>query len=611
MSRKRYSSNKSQLRKSLGVRLDFTSLLDGSPEKNRSNSRPDSPAIPDNASGGTVNLSEAATEVVPETKRLSNMALDLRRAALADFTDPLLTQDPLKTYNVLALEHPITFSKATLVRAERARATLSAHYMQIEHFQRPFRVGDRDFILGWNPLEVIRSHRRAQKLRSTASTGVSHPLPLSQMSRRGRCFWDITNEECLACFNWMRDALIRRYETESFDNLNGDFNSSNIGSEVGHMPSANGIESLEREKAHISEIDTSKPSLSLPIVKVNNFASAHHSKDNLGSSKSNHRHRHLHPHLPTSISLDPNLPSRQRLFLRSRLRRPSKSRDTSSSGTGLDLSEPLSSADDSAAPIGGFLNVSIEPVSRRIMSRASSTSSSLGIALAKREEWKQGDKSIIESEEAINDEASENTGITRQDHDIKWNMLEELKTGSVKIKLLLNHREVQKRKYATLLEMHKDNSIGTSVATLTVAPSELKTLYQAVNTSYEYVSNLLPIYLKFLTKEIERLSKTKSRVSGSDQIDRLLLLLDRLISQINTKLSINVKNITEKAALSNNSSLTSQLNRDDFGLRNLLFTLAEYGIIVFLYFLWLVLSLVKLSQRGILLVLRILRWVFW
>ncbi|GMM39013.1 hypothetical protein DASC09_063520 [Saccharomycopsis crataegensis] len=313
--------------------------------------------------------------------------------------------------------------------------------------------------------------------------------------------------------------------------------------------------------------------------------------------------------------------------------------------------------DDGVTKILG--NVPIQPISRRIVSNGSSVSS-LGLApkvggkplvhnigrdndLVEFEEddnslepysethrsssnnFEETEERGKETENALDNPSHvEDENHSKRQACFRTGLRDEIRSANIRLSLINNHVEIQRYKYSRAFELTKRNGPGSSnSSSLASSPlssrpenqissvSEFSALYDSTNSSFEWISNLLPIYLKFLTKEIERLSKMKSNLNDnhSDKIDQLLSTADRLISKINTGLSINLKNINEKLSYSNNRLF--KMNSDGLYAQKIFFLVVEYSIIGSLYFIWLTMSFFKLIYKSLALIIKVLQWIFW
>lgn len=220
--------------------------------------------------------------------------------------------------------------------------------------------------------------------------------------------------------------------------------------------------------------------------------------------------------------------------------------------------------------------------------------------------------------EALNNEnkiKKTNSGTSRSSQssrksDVKHNMLNDFKFINANLHLIDNHLSAQKQKYDRLFELDKEYTITTTSPHCNNV-SSFKEQYDKVIKGVEWISTLLPIYLKSLTREVERLNGIKSEIHNdhSDKIDMLLSTSDRLISIINTRLSINLKNINDK--LSHTNSTLMIINKNEFALNKAAFTLIEYSIIGLLYFIWCVISFFKVIFKIVAITWKIIKWIFW
>lgn len=620
--RKRYSSNKNQIKQANGFEL---------PGVKRSRRVVSGGlAVPD-AGGDEQKIHEIilsnSSDILQDTKNMSKMTVKMRQAVIVDFVDPnFACLDSMKRFDITGLEngdlpdqaphqHPSEFkaSRATLNRAERVKVTLGTYYIFLERFQRKFTVDKahkHELVLGWNPVQIIRNELSLDS--SGQGSGVPdiypklHPLASTAFSHnKRRLIWELNQQQVLADYYWSvanwyllrgkHGQLVYLAQgvasqgsggSSQFSSRVTELGSSGRGASLndsGHSSEGQLLPSFEKNDRPVDpdfELDSRRFGGAMPrfnSVQSKVFADSEDSD------------------VDTSLQNGPD-----KLTGLSKGASKEWDEQASKDWEARDWQDSDDDEDDEDERSHAHLGY-IQPISN-LRSRSSSLElTNEDVELA----------ANVVPETSPSQEYLDSSKISLPGHNLfkstsnrSWprdDFINDFKRLDADLAVINIHMSVQARKYERAFGLHCPDSANPL--------AEFTDSYNKCTAAFDMNENLLPIHFSSLTKEIERLNAVKLDINNnySSKIDGLLSTSDRLVSTINTRLSINLKKINEKIASGNFSN--SRLN--DFVFQKLFFTVVEYSIVMLLYITWSVLSLLKFGFKVLLIFWRMIKWIFW
>lgn len=546
-------------------------------ESGGSNNNIDSSMLRQNAQ------SEEEKEKVKEAGQLASVFLEMRKNIMSDFNIDLEHNESLdleRDKNIPGQVRLRNISRATIQRAEKVKVMLNLYYFYVFNTQRETQPKFAGVDGVYNPLQVIRNRRIRKKYHQPPKLAIKTlPYASTVFSRsKHKLVWQVDLTELTYDFNW------RAQHWHELVNPLGElwFPPEDDGTGKHHHHHRH----HDHHHPHLSthHHHSSEKELSYIHDKLfeNDATDEYDSSNN--SSKDD----------VTSMATR----SRKRDKLTSKIRRRSKSpykkkkeQDSKEQlNDGFEYSGERSNADSLGSNLfpmesngsfkGNLLNdISIEPIKnhQRVLSSSDSNGQSndggTGTNITGSSSSKDSDDLEIEELKALN------------------NYLQKLRKLDDLMNFGEHHLTVKEREYSQLINFQKVIKESEEIRQNT------RYLKENVLTKYDGLMNEKSSSLEYYQNELTN--------NYSPRVDKLLLLSDRTIGEVNTTLSLEVRKLSERL-----EKLGPSYKRTG-SLVSLAYWLLENLIVLLLWSIWIGFSIGRMFRFFIMLIWKILKWVFY
>ncbi len=546
-------------------------------ESGGSNNNNDSGMLRQNAQ------SEEEKQKVKEAGQLASVFLEMRKNIMSDFNIDLEHNESLdleRDKNIPGQVRLRNISRATIQRAEKVKVMLNLYYFYVFNTQRETQSKFAGVDGVYNPLQVIRNRRIRKKYHQPPKLAIKTlPYASTVFSRsKHKLVWQVDLTELTYDFNW------RAQHWHELVNPHGElwFPPEDDGTGKHHHHHRH----HDHHHPHLSthHHHSSEKELSYIHDKLfeNDVTDEYDSSNN--SSKDD----------VTSMATR----SRKRDKLTSKIRRRSKSpykkkkeQDSKEQlNDGFEYSGERSNADSLGSNLfpmesngsfkGNLLNdISIEPIKnhQRVLSSSDSNGQSndggTGTNITGSSSSKDSDDLEIEELKALN------------------NYLQKLRKLDDLMNFGEHHLTVKEREYSQLINFQKVIKESEEIR------QNSRYLKENVLAKYDGLMNEKSSSLEYYQNELTN--------NYSPRVDKLLLLSDRTIGEVNTTLSLEVRKLSERL-----EKLGPSYKRTG-SLVSLAYWLLENLIVLLLWSIWIGFSIGRMFRFFIMLIWKVIKWVFY
>lgn len=548
-------------------------------------------------------------EQIKEVGQLASVFLEIRKNIMTDCNIDLSHNENLdleRDKNIPGTIRLKNISRSTIQRAEKVKMMLNLYYYYIFNSQRLTTSKYKGVDGVYNPLQVIRNRRIRKKYHQPPKLAIKTlPYASTVFSKsKHKLLWQVDLTELTYDFNWRAQhwhelvnpmgELWFPYDDQYEDGKTHHHNHHhhNQGHGHGHHHHHN-----HHHRPHLHHRHSSEKNI--PRIHDQIFETDQNINDNdddLYIGGSNHSNDSK-----DDVSLENR--SRKRDIITSKIRRRSKSpykrknqfnsKEQLNDGfefdkkakSSLDLSfsagklVPTESHNDSFK--GNLLNdISIEPIKNQ---RFTSTST--------------GDSNGQLNGNGIIGATTTTSSISNNSEDLEIEEMRILNVYLNKLKRLddlmnfgEHHLTVKEREYSYLINFQKILKKSDEIRL------NSKYLKESIFPKYEHLLIDKSKHLEFYQNELTN--------NYSPRVDKLLLLSDRTIGEVNTTLSLEVRKLSERL-----EKLGPSYKRTG-ALVNLAYWLLENSIVLLLWTIWIGFSIGRIIKFFFMLIWKVLKWIF-
>lgn len=529
--------------------------------------------------GGKIQ-SEEEREKIKEVGQLASVFLEIRKNIMSDFNIDLAHNENLdleRDKNIPGQVRLRNISRATIQRAEKVKVMLNLYYFYVFSSQRGSQPKFASVDGVFNPLQVIRNRRIRKKYHQPPKLAIKTlPYASTVFSRsKNKLIWQVDLTELTYDFNWraqhwheLVDPHGELWFPPEEDPTHHHGHHHHRHRHRPHLPHHHSDK--DKEISHIHD----------KLFETSDEIDGHESSNN--SSKDD-------------ITSDTTRP-RRRDKIASKIRKRSKSpykrkREQNSKeqlNDGFEFENEKSNPDLSSTDLmhtdsnngsfkGNLLNdISIEPLKNH--QRELSSSDSNG-------QTNGGDATAVSSSSRDSDDLEIEELRTLNSYLHKLRKLDDL------INFGEHHLSVKEREYSQLINFQK------IVKDIDEIRQSSKYLKESVFTKYEHLLTEKSSYLEYYQNEMAN--------NYSPRVDKLLLLSDRTVGEVNTTLSLEVRKLTERL-----EKLGPSYKRAG-SLVHLAYWLLENLIVLLLWSIWIGFSIGKVFKFFALSIWWVVKWVFY
>lgn len=523
---------------------------------------------------------EEEKEKIKEVGQIASVFLEVRKSIMNEYNIDLAHNEHLdveRDKNIPGQIKLKNISRATLQRAEKVKVMLNLYYYYVLNSQRVTAPKFSGVDGVFNPLQVIRNRRIRKKYHQPPKLAIKTlPYASTVFSRsKNKLIWQVDLTELTYDYNWRAQhwhELVNPHGELWFPTEESFHHHHHHHHHRPHLPhhhsSEKSISNIHDKLFELADDDSEEPD---PEQQQQQHGSSNESsKDDLLEVR-----------------------SRKRDKLASKIRRRSKSPNKKRHGgskdhlsEGIEFDKERISADTSATNLvaiegnnetykGNLLNeINIEPikVNQRATSSASENNGGTG-------------NSTIDS-------------IKSPDNDLDVEELRNLNAylnNLRKLDDLMNfgehHLAVKEREYCALIKFDKVMNKSTKIK----------------NDANLLKTSILKNYERLVLDKSQHLEHYQNELTNnySPRVEKLLLLSDRTIGEVNTTLSLEVRKLSERA-----EKLGPAFKRTG-SLISLSYWLLENLIVLLLWTIWIGFSIGRIIRFPFLVVWKILKWIFY